>query len=300
MDEFKFPDHKTVIAVGGPPHSGKSVFLAELYRQMLANPQIGSRVFLQRTCPDGEGMWSAEADQDLVKKIRVKGDFSPEAMNFFLQSIDGLRRSKDIVLADLGGMISLENVLIMAHCSDLIILSSKEAKARQWAGFAGHLDEIARAIKQRDIGALVEFQKQGLVDIVPPTKLEQFSTDEVLQVEISRRLEILHSNLPEAVAQLPEHKVNVMAELGSRLLVDEQRTEVDETLSRGEVLPESLSSKVETGELPWQGEMVDLDRDRGSETYQGAISKISEGLAHLNQERLAELQAEREGGLPKS
>lgn len=63
------------IAFVGPPHSGKSVFLAEMYRQLLANPKIGDKAFLQRACPDGEGMWSAEADQELVKKIRRKGKF---------------------------------------------------------------------------------------------------------------------------------------------------------------------------------------------------------------------------------
>jgi CRISPR-associated protein Csx3 len=56
--------HGAVIAVGGPPHSGKSVFLAELYRQLLQRQPSG--VFLQRACPDGEGMWSNEADLGCV------------------------------------------------------------------------------------------------------------------------------------------------------------------------------------------------------------------------------------------
>ena len=43
-----------VIAIGGPPHSGKSVFLAELYRQLLQRQPTG--VFLQRACPDGVGL----------------------------------------------------------------------------------------------------------------------------------------------------------------------------------------------------------------------------------------------------
>src|SRR3990167_3520743 len=100
-----------VVAVGGPPHSGKSVFLAELYRQLLARRPSGT--FLQRACPDGEGMWSAESDPALVKEIRRKGSFSQAFMLFTLKSIENLGAGMPRVLIDLGGLRTAENAEIL-------------------------------------------------------------------------------------------------------------------------------------------------------------------------------------------
>ena len=123
-----------VIAVGGPPHSGKSVFLAELYRQLLALRSAG--VFLQRACPDGEGMWSAEADPAIVKEIRRKGNFDAGFMAFTLKAIEALGTRFPITLVDLGGRRSAQNAEILARSSHLMILSSKEDEKTPWQEFA--------------------------------------------------------------------------------------------------------------------------------------------------------------------
>lgn len=123
-----------VIAVGGPPHSGKSVFLAELYRQLLARRPAG--VFLQRACPDGEGMWSAESDPFLVKEIRRKGNFDAGFMTFTLKAIEALGTRFPITLVDLGGRRSAQNAEILARSTHLIILSSKETENGEWQKFA--------------------------------------------------------------------------------------------------------------------------------------------------------------------
>lgn len=123
-----------VVAVGGPPHSGKSVFLAELYRQLLARKASG--VFLQRACPDGEGMWSAETDPSLVAEIRRKGSFSQEFMLFTLKSIENLGKVFPLVLLDLGGRRTAENAEILKRSSHLVILSSKEEENEPWIDFA--------------------------------------------------------------------------------------------------------------------------------------------------------------------
>ena len=123
------------VAFVGPPHSGKSVFLAELYRQLLASKDVGSKAFLQRACPDGEGMWSAEADQALVKQLRQKGTFDEPTMNFFIQSIRGLRKNKPIILVDCGGRRSNQNAVILQECSDAVILSSNPAEFEPWKEF---------------------------------------------------------------------------------------------------------------------------------------------------------------------
>jgi CRISPR-associated protein Csx3 len=123
-----------VVAVGGPPHSGKSVFLAELYRQLLERRPSG--VFLQRACPDGEGMWSAESDPEKVAEIRRKGSFSPEFMLFTLKSIENLGRKFRLLLLDLGGRRTAENAEILRRSTHLIVLSSKEEEDESWQKFA--------------------------------------------------------------------------------------------------------------------------------------------------------------------
>ncbi|MFZ3054876.1 MAG: hypothetical protein WA091_02755 [Minisyncoccales bacterium] len=123
-----------VVAVGGPPHSGKSVFLAELYRQLLARK--ATRVFLQRACPDGEGMWSAETDPRLVSEIRRKGAFSQEFMVFTLKSIENLGKTFPLVLLDLGGRRTAENAEILKRSTHLILLSSKDEENELWREFA--------------------------------------------------------------------------------------------------------------------------------------------------------------------
>lgn len=123
-----------VVAIGGPPHSGKSVFLAELYRQLLARKPSGT--FLQRACPDGEGMWSAESDPVLVAEIRRKGKFSFEFVAFTLNSIENLGRNMPRVLLDLGGIRSAENAEILRRSTHCIVLSSKESEDQSWTEFA--------------------------------------------------------------------------------------------------------------------------------------------------------------------
>lgn len=274
---------KMVIAIGGPPHSGKSVFLAELYRQALA--KIGSTVFLQRACPDGEGMWSAEADQDLVKQIRRKGQFDAPTMNFYFNSIEGLKKTKEIVLVDLGGMKSLENILILAHCSDLIILSSKKDQLDKWGLLAQKLPAIVRALKTQDLDFLLSKQKEGVVDIIPPSKLEQFSSDDAVKEEIGRRVVVLHQNFGPAIEGLAENEVNVLARLGSRLLTEEERQKADELISSGKPLTGDLISNIDISEVPYRGEMVDLDRDRSSITYSETITQMVTGINDVREEK---------------
>lgn len=164
-----------VIAVGGPPHSGKSVFLAELYRQLLARRPAGA--FLQRACPDGEGMWSAESDPALVKEIRRKGNFDAGFMLFTLQAIEALGTRFPIVLVDLGGRRSAQNAEILARCSHQVVLSSKEEENKPWqefaaaegcqtlAVFASELVKLAGS-EELDLGAHVRSENTTTLDAV--------------------------------------------------------------------------------------------------------------------------------------
>src|SRR5512136_651193 len=62
------------VLVGGPPHSGKSVLAYALSRALR---ERGVAHYLLRACPDGEGDWSQEAEQSLVRQIRIKGSYTP-------------------------------------------------------------------------------------------------------------------------------------------------------------------------------------------------------------------------------
>lgn len=181
------------IAFVGPPHSGKSVFLAEMYRQLLANPKIGDKAFLQRACPDGEGMWSAEADQELVKQIRKKGSFDEPTMNFFIQSIRGLRKNKPIVLVDCGGFRSNQNAVILGECSDAIILSSKKEEIDAWREFCeangvrimAELDsELLNAEQRAELDAALAEGKE-----VPKELISHVETSEIPWKGVMRDLD---------------------------------------------------------------------------------------------------------------
>ena len=122
------------MAIGGPKHSGKSVFISTLYQQLLTHHP--DQVFREAACPDGEGMWAAESDSAIVAKIRQKGQFSPEFVNHTLRSIESLGKRFPLLLVDLGGLRTAENAEILKRCTHLVILSSVPAEIPLWQQFA--------------------------------------------------------------------------------------------------------------------------------------------------------------------
>jgi CRISPR-associated protein Csx3 len=133
-DDIRSTYKGRVVAIGGPPHSGKSVFLNPFHNILLKH--LGDLVFLERGCPDGEGKWSAETNSDLVQKIRQKAPFSSEFMQIKLPGITNLGQNKPLVLIDLGGKRSPENAEILARATDLIILSAIPEEFKLWSTFA--------------------------------------------------------------------------------------------------------------------------------------------------------------------
>jgi CRISPR-associated protein Csx3 len=119
----------TTVAIGGPPHSGKSVFVGSLYQQLLNDDRS---VFLQPACPDGEGMWSREADPTVVAKLRRKHAYTPEFVDWIKRSIPNLRRDKSCTLLDLGGLRSPPNEDFLRLSTHLIVVSGDQAEADAW------------------------------------------------------------------------------------------------------------------------------------------------------------------------
>ena len=107
------------LAVIGPPHSGKSVFLSSLIDSL----PDGCRI--HRACPDGEGDWSQKTDQTVSQKLREKGKFS---VDFVDRSIEMIETYTDkILLVDTGGKIDGEDLpLILSKVDGIVVLSRKD------------------------------------------------------------------------------------------------------------------------------------------------------------------------------
>lgn len=121
------------IAIGGPPHSGKSVLTYSL-TQLLRDQQIDHYVL--RACPDGEGDWSNEAAPQTVQAIRQKGQFTP---TFIAQVCAALQKRHLPLLVDVGGRPSQADEVIFRQCTHLIILSATAEGLAEWRAFAERL-----------------------------------------------------------------------------------------------------------------------------------------------------------------
>ena len=114
------------VVVGGPPHSGKSVFVYALMNNLHAYDTL-----LLNAAPDGEGPWlMAHYGNKEAKKYRQKGDFTAEYVN------DRARKVKNwvgpLTIVDIGGMITEENKKIIQGATHAIILAgSQDGRARK-------------------------------------------------------------------------------------------------------------------------------------------------------------------------
>lgn len=122
-----------VISVGGPPHSGKSVFLNELYVQL--RTEMSSDVFLLRACPDGEGTWMYDTDLEVARRVRQKGKFGEQFTESIRGAVANLRKGFKIVLIDLGGKLLPPNDEMLAASTHHIVLSSNPEATKQWVAY---------------------------------------------------------------------------------------------------------------------------------------------------------------------
>jgi CRISPR-associated protein Csx3 len=104
------------ILIGGPPHAGKSVLTYSL-TQALRRRNIDHYVI--RACPDGEGDWSQEIDQDAVRVIRIKGSWTP---GFVERVCRDLERRHFPLLVDIGGRPETWQTCILSNCTHSLLL----------------------------------------------------------------------------------------------------------------------------------------------------------------------------------
>jgi len=124
--------HFPAILIGGPPHSGKSVFV---YGLTHALRQQHLPHYVLRACPDGEGDWSNAADQALVRTIRNKGKFNE---GFTQHVTDYLQNRHLPLLVDVGGLPTADQQQMFSACTHAILLiggNDEETYARDLAAW---------------------------------------------------------------------------------------------------------------------------------------------------------------------
>jgi CRISPR-associated protein Csx3 len=131
------------ILIGGPPDSGKSL-LSNALRQALSHISPSARLYLHRANWDGQGNWTYEmpdtalSDQ-LVLGFDAKLHWHPEAAQLVpkyfrdqAEAVQNLRKVRDLVLVDVGGVPQVEKQPIVQACSHYLVISSNPDVIDDW------------------------------------------------------------------------------------------------------------------------------------------------------------------------
>ncbi|MDP3093214.1 MAG: CRISPR-associated protein Csx3 [bacterium] len=217
--------------VAGPPHSGKSVFLAGLCENLPRDSR-----YLFRACPDGEGTWlQNHYDRPDVVALRRKGQFIKEMVDWYSRSLADCVMAP-IILVDIGGRPSEENrrILSEGQVNYGIILAGDLERVPEWETFlescgvtviavvrsdyTGEADSIQRHLPRLE--GSVHFLERGDVTV---------STRPVIQAVAELILGL--------VASPSEKKEEKMATIViSALAAEIGKVEVERTLPNGVVV----------------------------------------------------------------
>ena len=116
------------ILFGGPPHAGKSVLFYSLAKALR---ERGIPHHAIRACPDGEGNWFHELDQDKVRLIRVKGEWTSD---FVKRICLDLERRHLPLLVDIGGRPTERETCLFRNCTHSLLLlrADQEDNTDSW------------------------------------------------------------------------------------------------------------------------------------------------------------------------
>lgn len=154
------------IVIGGPPHSGKSVFIEALTQNLDKD-----HTFSFSAAPDGEGPWlQRHYDDPEVVKFRQKGKFTPEFV------ADRKKKIRDwegpLMIIDVGGRTSEENAQMIEGATHAIILAGDLSKVTEWRNFfeENNIEVIAKLHSHyqsnKDIQRPMEPEKSHIVSSV--------------------------------------------------------------------------------------------------------------------------------------
>ena len=113
------------VMIGGPPHSGKTV-LATALSQALRRRGVAHYVL--RAYPDGEGDWSSQAEAQLVRALRYKGQVTPEYVRLVCRDIANRHLP---LIVDVGGQPADWQEVVFDQCTHAILLTP-DAEKRDW------------------------------------------------------------------------------------------------------------------------------------------------------------------------
>ena len=150
-----------VILVGGPPHSGKTVFI-----DALASKLPRDKTTTVRACPDGESFWSNGMQQIVTRGLRRKGPFSKWFLDKKRKEILEAKEKFDIVIVDVGGMIDRPDKKVFIEeklCDKCIIVSSDEEAKKEW-------EEKCAAFDMECIASIISEQRP-LNDMINGSKM---------------------------------------------------------------------------------------------------------------------------------
>lgn len=116
------------IVFGGPPHAGKSVLFYNVAKA-LRERRIPHHAV--RACPDGEGNWFQELDQDQTRLLRLKGSWTDD---FVKRVCLDLEHRHLPLLVDLGGRPTTRETCLFRNCTHSLLLlrTDQEDTANFW------------------------------------------------------------------------------------------------------------------------------------------------------------------------
>ena len=114
------------ILIGGPPHMGKSVLTYSLTHALR---ERGIQHYVIRAYPDGEGDWANESDQKLVRRLRIKGQGTPQWVDRICRDIAARHLP---LIVDVGGRPTPDQERIFDCCTHAILLTGDEDAHNAW------------------------------------------------------------------------------------------------------------------------------------------------------------------------
>jgi len=116
------------VFIGGPPHSGKSTLL---YRLSHALRQAHVEHYALSASPDGEGDWTMEIAEPLVRELRLRAKDAWTAQFSARMSRDIDRRHLPL-LVDIGGKVTPETEPIAAACTHALLIAPPDGDLTPW------------------------------------------------------------------------------------------------------------------------------------------------------------------------